>query len=138
MKTILTLISLFLVTVEYSFSATIKVPLQYSTIQAAIYAAQNGDTILVSDGVYEGDINFNGIDFVIVKSESGPENCIIHCGNNMGFVLSGMDNKCVIEGLTIKNATYGIWAYANSIPKIINNVIEGCEGILKAGHFNGH
>lgn len=117
-------------------SETIKVPTQYPTIQDAINAAQNGDTILVADGIYEGDINFNGIDFVIVKSESGPENCIIDCENqsfSIGFIFNSEHDKSVVEGFTIRNAMIGIWAYANSSPTIRNNIIEDCVTGINCG-----
>lgn len=38
----------------------LEVPSQYSTIQSAINAAQNGDTVLVSRGRYFENINYNG------------------------------------------------------------------------------
>lgn len=40
--------------------ATIHVPADYSTIQAAINAASNGDTIVVAPGTYQENINFQG------------------------------------------------------------------------------
>ena len=122
----------------FIFSNTIKVPTEFSTIQEAINAAQNGDTILVSDGIYDGDINFNGFaaDSVIIKSESGPDNCIIDCQNesfSIGFIFNSSDCKSTIDGFTIKNATMGIWAYANSVPTIKNNVIDSCGVGINCG-----
>ncbi len=35
-------------------AATLTVPAQYATIQAAINASQSGDTVLISDGTYTG------------------------------------------------------------------------------------
>ncbi|MBN2772813.1 MAG: right-handed parallel beta-helix repeat-containing protein [Prolixibacteraceae bacterium] len=114
------------------FPNTIKVPSQFATIQEAINNAQNGDTILVADGIYNEEINFNGYaaDSVIIKSEFGPENCIIDCQNgsySAGFVFNSQDCKSTIEGFTIRNATWGIWAYAGSTPTIKNNIIEDCK-----------
>jgi len=71
----------------YSFTtsaefAGYRVPGVYTTIQAAIDDASDGDTIWIADGQYSGGGNFD-IDFkgkaVTVKSENGPQNCIIDC-----------------------------------------------------------
>ena len=123
------LLGMFFLCPVFVFSNTILVPTQYATIQEAINVAQNGDTILVADGIYEGEINFNGYvaDSVIIKSESGPENCIIQGdGSTIGFIFNSEDCKSTVEGFTIKNAMMGIWAYAGSSPTIKNNVIESC------------
>ena len=42
-----------------------RVPAQYPTIQAAINAANNGDTVLVSDGKYYENIRFKGKKIVV-------------------------------------------------------------------------
>ena len=57
-------------------------PADFNNIQAAIDDSNDGDTVLVADGTYTGDGN-RDIDFhgkaITVKSENGPETCIIDC-----------------------------------------------------------
>src|SRR5438105_2915338 len=55
------------------------VPKDFSTIQAAIAAAQNGDTVLVAPGTYGENINFQG-KLITVRSEAGPDLTIIDGG----------------------------------------------------------
>lgn len=91
----------------------LPVPSIYPTVQSAIDASLNGDTVLVADGVYTGSGN-RDIDFlgkaITVKSENGPENCIIDCAaafwdNHRGFYFNnGEDRDSVLEGFTITNA----------------------------------
>jgi len=54
----------------------------YPTIQAAINDSNDGDEFVVADGVYTGNGN-RDIDFfgkaITVRSENGPENCVIDC-----------------------------------------------------------
>ena len=65
---------------------TIHVPADQPTIQAAINAASNGDTVLVSPGTYFENINFIG-KAITVKSASGPAVTIID-GSNSGPVAT--------------------------------------------------
>ena len=93
---------------------TLRVPSEYQTIQAAIDAALNGGTVLVADGIYTGLGNKN-LDLkgkaITVKSENGPENCIIDCENvGQGFYFhSGESFNSVVWGFTLTNGnvTYG-------------------------------
>ena len=86
----------------------IYVPSDYSMIQAAINAASDGDDVVVANGTYTGDGNKN-LDFlgkaITVRSESGPEHCIIDCENNgRGFYFhSEEDGNSVLQGFTIRN-----------------------------------
>jgi pectin methylesterase-like acyl-CoA thioesterase len=41
-----------------SFAATINVPADYSTIQAAVNAAVDGDEVVVAPGVYTSGTNY--------------------------------------------------------------------------------
>ena len=43
-----------------SFSKTIEVPSDATSIQNAIYLASNGDTVVVAPGIYYENINFKG------------------------------------------------------------------------------
>ena len=84
----------------------------YPTIQAAIDDANDGDTIIVSPGIYTGDGN-RDIDFkgkaVTVKSQEGPESCIIKCEGSeetphRGFTFKrGEQADSVLTGVTITN-----------------------------------
>jgi len=78
----------------------------FDAIQEGIDAASNGDEVVVCDGTYTGDGNKN-LDFggklITVRSETGPDNCIIDCeGDGRGaYFHSGENNDAVLESLTI-------------------------------------
>jgi len=118
-------------------AATLNVPADYPTIQAAIdvAVAANGDEVVVADGIYTGtgnrDIDFLG-KAITVCSENGPENCIIDCQGSIGnehrgfYFHSGETSSAVLDGFTIINGYTRIGAAIccnNSSPIIINNVI---------------
>ena len=91
------------------------VPAEYPTIQAAIDDCNDGDTVIVADGTYTGpgnrDIDFRG-KAITVRSESGPENCIIDCNGtetdpHRGFYFHNTEDATpVLDGFTIVNG-YG-------------------------------
>jgi hypothetical protein len=116
---------------------TIRVPQDQPTIQAAINAATNGQTVLVSAGTYRENINFLG-KAITVTSASGPATTIID-GSSNGTVVTFDTNESissVLNGFTIQNGSasfIGSGVYiSNSSPTITNNKIinnTGCEGI---------
>jgi len=87
-------------------------PADFATIQAAIDDSNDGDTVLVADGTYTGDGN-RDIDFhgkgITVKSQNGPENCIIDCNGSeahkhRGFYFHSEEDACSsVIGFTITN-----------------------------------
>jgi predicted outer membrane repeat protein len=107
----------------------------YSTIQAAIDAAVDGDTILVAPGTYTGDGN-RDIDFkgkaITVKSKYGSNTCIINCQGSPGEYHRGFyfhndeDANSVVQGFTIINgyATRGGGIFCESAsPHILDCLI---------------
>ena len=94
------------------FDNIANVPTEYPNIQAGIDNSRDGDTVLVADGIYTGvgnhDIDFLGKN-IVVKSESGPENCIVDCEGSQanphrGFIfINDESNAAILEGFTIRN-----------------------------------
>jgi len=80
----------------------------FPTLQLAIDAAQNGDTIFVAPGTYTGTGNYD-LDFyhksLILKNRSDDEEIIINC-NGMGQAIrptSTAGTYVMLDGFTIEN-----------------------------------
>jgi len=104
----------------------------FKTIQEGIDAAADGDTVLVADGRYTGEGNRDldlGGKPIVVKSENGPEDCVIDCENEpyvWGFRFGSEETwESVVDGFTIMGP---IWCQMSS-PTIRNNVITGSAGM---------
>jgi len=81
----------------------LKVPSEYSTIQVAIDATNESDTVLVADGTYTENLNISK-DIKII-SENGAEKTIIDGGkitHVIGFG-SSTTRDCVLDGFTVTN-----------------------------------
>ncbi|TKJ38436.1 hypothetical protein CEE37_13035 [candidate division LCP-89 bacterium B3_LCP] len=97
-----------------AYGATLLVPSQYTTIQAAINASSDGDTVLVASGTYTGEGNRN-LDFwgraIVVMSENGPLNTDIICDNSGRglYFHSGETSSSEFQGFTIAggSSAYG-------------------------------
>jgi hypothetical protein len=88
----------------------------------------------VADGIYTGELNRNltwdgNEKHIIVKSENGPDNCVIDCENDgraFCFNQTNQDTSDVIAGFTIMNgsAEGGAMLIQYSTPKLINCIFE--------------
>lgn len=89
-------------------AATVIVPDSYPTIQQAVNAASDGDTIVIRDGVYIENIKINKS--IIIKSENGPSNCIVEALDTNKSVFNILADGVRLEGFTIKNANCRVCA----------------------------
>jgi len=121
------------------FSETIRVPADYLTIQAAVDVSNDGDTVLIADGVYTGEGNINiklNDKKVVIKSEFGAENCILDgSGNENAVCFNPPDSSslfkllAIIQGFTIQNFSTGIHCMGKeSSPVIKENIFRNCYG----------
>ena len=59
------------------FTATLTVPDQYSSIQSAINSSSDQDTIMVSPGFYQENINFSGRNIVVTSTYELDQDSLI-------------------------------------------------------------
>ncbi len=131
-RLIVSLVIICLPTVS-ALATVLRVPSQYSTIQAGIDASSWGDTVLVADGTYTGagnrEIQCFGMRIVIM-SENGPETCVIDCqGVGRAFNFIGREQRdTILKGFTITNGYVGSnrgggILCANSSPSIVECIL---------------
>jgi len=111
--------------------ATIYVPDDYLTIQAAIDAANPGDTIIVRDGTYTENVDLNK-DHLTIQSENGAEVTIVQAANPNYHVFEITDDYVNISGFTIKEAT------ADEKAGICLSNVEYCHVSGNICHNNYH
>lgn len=120
MKKFFLFVLLFTAAVSHAVVKT--VPAQYSTIQAAINASANGDTVLVSPGTFFENINFRGKKIVLTSeyyvtqntasiyatvingstpSQPDSGSCVI--------INNGEDSTTVLQGFAITGGTGTKW-----------------------------
>lgn len=133
-------VGLGLATTTPVLAATIRyVPGDYPTINAAINAASDGDTIVVAAGLYKENVNINksltlkgaqaGVD---ARNRSGPET-IIEPAEGTGIrVITAANRVVVIDGLTVRNAEHGI---ATPEPTMAANITVKNVRVLNPANF---
>jgi poly(3-hydroxybutyrate) depolymerase len=112
-----TLTALLMIVLSITEATTRKVPADYATIQLAINAGANGDTVLVAEGTYFENLTLTkkivlGSFFIIDKDTSHISRTIIDGGSplhadsgSVFLVLTGTDTSTVIKGFTIQNGS---------------------------------
>jgi len=132
-------------------AATLHVPAEQPTIQAAIQLAAPGDLVLVAPGTYPERIDFLGKS-IVVRSEGGPALTTIDGGANVAWhasvrapaatfstvsFVSGETRDAILEGFTVRNG-YGSpfgggVRISNASPTIRGNVIRENRACKEGG-----
>jgi len=93
-----------------AWTAVIRVPVDYPIIMDAIFAAEDGDEVIISPGTYyENKIKFSFKTITIRSIDPDDPDIVastIIDGQQMGPVFNlftGVGNDAVISGLTIRN-----------------------------------
>ncbi len=87
---------------------TLLVPSEYPDIFSAISTAQDGDTVLVSPGHYNGGFSFQGKNIVLRSSGSANNTFIESPFSSFHCVMftGGEDSTAVLEGFSITNMDF--------------------------------
>jgi len=133
-KTVILNLILFLAIPTFAPAATRLVPSQYQTIQEAIDETIDGDVVIVAEGTYFENINFNGKNITLRSINPNDPDIVattIIDGMQNGSVVtfnSGEDVNCVLSGFTITNGySVGIGGgihCSNSSPTITRCIVR--------------
>lgn len=117
---------------------TIHVPADHSTIQAAIAAAVDGDTVLVAPGTYVEELDYLG-KAITVASESGASATILSNVNSAVSFVNGEGPGSILRGFTVtgNNSSRAAIHGPGTTPRIQRCVIRGnrTSTTLAAGVF---
>jgi len=112
-------------TISVITKGVIYVPDDYEKIQWAVDNASDGDTIIVRDGTYYENVFVDKQ--LTIKSENGPENCIVNGTGSTVFTLKADGIR--VEGFSIAGRYYGIDIYSSKNTIESNYIGDGIYGI---------
>ena len=133
-------VSLLLLYASGLSAVVINVPVDFTSIQAAINAASSGDKVVVAPGSYIKTVNFDGKAITLRSSRNDPEDTIIDA-NGSGSVVtceSGETAATILQGFTLTggDSTYGGGMFnLNSSPTVTNCIFYGNTASYGGGMY---
>lgn len=118
----------------------IHVPADFPTVQKAMAAASNGDTVSIAPGTYGGSMDFDGKAITVQGAAPG----VIFQGANAGPVVlfhHGEGRGSVLENVTVQGGTTGAAIDAGGVwidhasPTVKNSTITGNSDCGIGVHF---
>ena len=112
-------------------STVVRVPQDYVTIQNAIDAATNGDTVLVSPGAYAGGLVISGkiitlgSRYVLSRNPNDITQTTIDGGSPILEIQASAGPGTTVRGLTFINGTYQIVNHARGVNLVNDHFISG-------------
>ncbi len=116
----------------------------FATIQFAINASADGDSVILMPGTYAGDSNRDIIinKDIILRAENGPESTIIDCQGSVEEPHRGFISVKVLEGFTIRGGYAKGQDYLDNcggaIRRLVDsNVVKNCIFENNFAQYNG-
>jgi hypothetical protein len=117
----------------------IWVPDSFASIQAAINAATDYDTIRVRDGTYYETLNLFGKG-IWIESENGPTRCTVSdSGAYDVFVIPPTNNPATIRGFRMTGTGYLVSIFVGAYVDLSNNIVssDSADGLVIASTCSG-
>jgi len=138
MKALLTILLVLALFAGEIVAADLRVPEEFAKIQAAIEAAQNGDRVLIADGLYRDRLNFLGKAITVCGNLEAPERVVIKPDSAGSLVEfnNGEGAEAVLCGVTLRGATtdYGGGIYVkDASPTLHHLVVDSNKASQKGG-----
>lgn len=122
-----------------AYADILGVPVPYASVQAAVIAANEGDTVLVEPGVYAGPIDYLGKSITLMSSSGADVTILEGGGTSVVTFRTGEDAGAILDGFTVRGGAgtfvqinddecYGGGIFIeDASPVIRNNIIEDNE-----------
>jgi Right handed beta helix region len=123
-----------ILTVSAAAQSTLAVPAQFSTIQAAVTAAVDGDTITVAAGTYLETLDLGTKEIALISSAGAGSTIINAQATGTVLAIKGNQSRAtLIDGFTLLNGLgasgeAGGVHIEDSAPTLRNCIVERCQG----------
>ena len=120
-----------------AFATDLLVPSQYSSMQGAINAAVDGDTVIVAPGTYNETMTINGKSITIRSSGGATATKIdrVNGGGTIFNVYGSAEKQVTIEGFTITRWVNDYMVTSNGPTVVMRNdrCLQGGYGVYLTG-----